>query len=425
MCKNANVVEKPRGYLVPGLAARKSRGYIYSMLDTMPMNGTVATKVTDAPYTILPGSLTSGIILLCDHADNAFPAGYDSLGMPQSQLQRHIAYDPGAAGITRHMSRLLGAPAVLTRYSRLLIDPNRGEDDPTLIMRISDGAIVPGNAVITLEERQKRIDRYYRPYHVAVDQLIDAMIDTGRPPVIYSVHSFTENWRGWMRPWHAGVLWDKDPRLAVPLLNALREDETLVVGDNEPYAGALRGDCVHKHATMRGLANALIEVRQDLILDVAGQAEWGERLGLILRRILAKQHADTTFHRTRYYGSRADRVSATRAAAKRENGMAMRDIDPKLAVELEAAAFRRLVAHLRERADAQNIDLMNLAGFCRNCLANWYRDAALEKGVELSKDESRELIYGMPYEEWKTLHQAEASPEQIGRFEAVSDHKNH
>ncbi len=423
MCKNANVVEKPRGYLFRGLAAWKSRGYIYPMLDTMPMNGTVATKVTDAPYTILPGSLTSGIILLCDHADNAFPAGYDALGVPPSQLQRHIAYDPGAAGITRHMSRLLGAPAVLTRYSRLLIDPNRGEDDPTLIMRISDGAIVPGNAAITLEERQKRIDHYYRPYHAAVDQLIDAMIDAGKPPVIYSIHSFTENWRGWMRPWHVGVLWDKDPRLAIPLLNALREDDTLVVGDNEPYAGALRGDCMHKHATMRGLANALIEVRQDLIRDEEGQAEWGERLGLILRRILANSRADTTFHRTRYYGSRSDRVPTTRDAVKREDGMAVREIDPKLAVELEAAAFRRLVAHLRERADAQNIDLMNLAGFCRNCLSNWYRDAAIEKGVELSKDESRELIYGMPYEEWKALHQAEASTEQLGQFEAA--HKNH
>ena len=392
-----------------GLAAWESRDYIYPMLDTMPINGAVATKVTDAPYTILPGSLTSGVLLLCDHADNGFPAGYDTLGVAPTQLQRHIAYDPGAAGITRHMARLLGAPAVLTRYSRLLIDPNRGEDDPTLIMRISDGAIVPGNAAITPEERQKRIDHYYRPYHAAIGQLIDTMIDAGKPPVIYSIHSFTENWRGWARPWHAGVLWDKDPRLAVPLLNALREDGTLVVGDNEPYTGALRGDCIHKHATLRGLANALIEVRQDLIRDEAGQAEWGERLALILRRILAKSLAGTTFHGTHYYGSRADRVSTTHGAAKLENGMATREIEPKLAVELEAAAFRRLVAHLRERADAQNIDLMNLAGFCRNCLADWYRDAALEKGVELSKNDAREMIYGMPHEEWKALHQAEAS----------------
>jgi predicted N-formylglutamate amidohydrolase len=389
------------------------------MLDTMPMNGTVANKVTDAPYTILPGSLTSGVLLLCDHADNGFPAGYDTLGVAPAQLQRHIAYDPGAASITRHMSRLLGAPAVLTRYSRLLIDPNRGENDPTLIMRISDGAIVPGNAAISQEERHKRIDQYYRPYHAAVDQMIDAMIDAGRPPVIYSVHSFTENWRGWMRPWHVGVLWDKDPRLAIPLLNALREDERLVVGDNEPYAGALLGDCVYTHATLRGLANALIEVRQDLIRDEAGQAEWGERLGHMLRRILAKSRPVTTLHSIRYYGSRSDRLPRADGASRREDGMATREIDPKLAVELEAAVFRRLVAHLRDRPDAQNIDLMNLAGFCRNCLANWYRDAALEKGVELSKDDTREIVYGMPYEEWKALHQAEASPEQLGRLDAA------
>ena len=112
------------------------------------------------------------------------------------------------------MSRILGAPAVLTRYSRLLIDPNRGEDDPTLIMRLSDGAIVPGNAAITLGGAPEADAAYYRPYHAAVDELLDAMIAAGKPPVIFSIHSFTENWRGWMRPWHAGVLWDHDPRLA-------------------------------------------------------------------------------------------------------------------------------------------------------------------------------------------------------------------
>jgi predicted N-formylglutamate amidohydrolase len=218
--------------------------------------------------------LTSGILLLCDHADNAFPDGYGTLGMPADQLDRHIAYDPGAAGITRRMAELLGAPAVMTRFSRLLIDPNRGEDDPTLIMRLSDGAIVPGNAHLTEAEIARRINLYYRPYHIAVDEVIDAMIAAGKPPVIFSIHSFTENWRGWLRPWHAGVLWDRDPRLAQPLLDALRADPAnLVVGDNEPYAGALRGDCVHKHATTRGLANALIEVRQDLIRHAEGAAE--------------------------------------------------------------------------------------------------------------------------------------------------------
>ncbi|WP_245298215.1 DUF1244 domain-containing protein [Rhodomicrobium vannielii] len=372
----------------------------------------------------MQGSLASGVLLLCDHADNSFPPGYDSLGVAPAQLQRHIAYDPGAAGITRLMSRMLGAPAVMTRYSRLLIDPNRGEDDPTLIMKISDGAIVPGNAGISQAEREKRLDSFYRPYHRAVDALIDAMIEAGKPPVIFSVHSFTENWRGWMRPWHAGVLWDRDPRLAIPLLNGLRGDPSLVVGDNEPYAGALRGDCMYQHGTMRGLANALIEVRQDLIRDEAGQAEWAEKLSAILSRILANSRADATFHAIRYYGSRSDRAPGAAPAAG-EHGMDNAQIDPRTQTELEAAAFRRLVAHLQGRPDAQNIDLMNLAGFCRNCLANWYQEAALEKGIELSKDAAREMVYGMPYEEWKALSQPEATPAQLGRFEAVAGGKNH
>ncbi len=322
------------------------------------------------------------------------------------------------------MAQILGAPAVLTRYSRLLIDPNRGEDDPTLVMRISDGAMVPGNAGITAAERQKRLDAFYRPYHHAIDEMIDSMIDAGRPPLIFSVHSFTENWRGWMRPWHAGVLWDNDPRLPVPLLDALRADAALVVGDNEPYAGALHGDCIYKHATTRGLANALIEVRQDLIRDEADQGAWAERLAGILSGLLAKRNADATFHTIRHYGSRTDRAYGSNGHAGREDGMEKTGIDSKLATELEAAAFRRLVAHLREHADVQNIDLMNLAGFCRNCLSNWYQEAAREKGVELSKDEAREIIYGMPYDEWKATHQQEAGAGQLAQFQTASG-KNH
>lgn len=395
------------------------------MLHTVPKTGTAVSLPADAPCIILPGSLTSGILIVCDHAANAFPPGYDTLGLPPSQLERHIAYDPGAAGISQSMALILGAPAILTRYSRLLIDPNRGEDDPTLIMRISDGAMVPGNTGMTAAERKKRIDAFYRPYHRAIDEMIDAMIAAGRPPLIFSVHSFTENWRGWMRPWHAGVLWDNDPRLAIPLLDALCADAALVVGDNEPYAGALRGDCIHQHATTRGLANALIEVRQDLIRDEAGQAAWGERLAGILRGLLAKRNADATFHTIRHYGSRTDRAASANGEGGRKDGMEKTDIDPKLATELEAAAFRRLLQHLRDHADVQNIDLMNLAGFCRNCLSNWYQDAAREKGVQLSKDEAREIIYGMPYDEWKALHQQEATPDQLGRFETAAGGKNH
>jgi len=390
----------------------------------MPSRGSAAQSSAEAPYVFLPGSLTSGILLLCDHADNAFPPGYGTLGLPAAQLERHIAYDPGAAGITRFMAEMLGAPAVMTRYSRLLIDPNRGEDDPTLIMRISDGAIVPGNANLTEAEMAKRIDLYYRPYHSAVDAIIDAMTKAGKPPVIFSIHSFTEDWRGWLRPWHAGILWDKDPRLAIPLVNGLREDQSLVVGDNEPYAGALRGDCIFKHATIRGLANALVEVRQDLIRDASGQTLWAAKLSGLLTSILAEPHGNATFHTVRHYGSRTDRSGRVNSHIVEEDGTPMQEIDPKTIVELEAAAFRRLAAHLRERSDVQNIDMMNLAGFCRNCLSNWYQEAAQAAGIELSKDAAREIVYGLPYDEWKAVHQSEATPDQQQRFAAQAK-ENH
>jgi predicted N-formylglutamate amidohydrolase len=358
---------------------------------------------------------------LCDHAENTLPPEYGTLGLPPEELERHIAYDPGAAGITRHMARLLGAPAVLTRYSRLLIDPNRGENDPTLIMRISDGAVVPGNARITQAERQARIEHFYKPYHEAVDRIIDAMIAAGKTPVIFSIHSFTEKWRGWARPWEVGVLWDRDPRLAVPLIDALRSDPALTVGDNEPYSGSLPGDCVNKHATARGLANALIEVRQDLIRDEAGQIEWAELLASHLQGILSRQDANLTFHEARYYGSHSD-GSAPGHSNGMEHQMGQADTDQKLTVELEAAVYRRLVSHLRNRTDVQNIDMMNLAGFCRNCLSNWYQDAASEKGIELSKEKAREIVYGMPYETWKAEHQTEATPEQKQHFKKASGH---
>ncbi len=385
------------------------------MLDTLPINGSAMHSTVEMPFVLLPGSLTSGVLILCDHAGNAFPPEYGTLGMPPEQLERHIAFDPGSAGVARRMAEILGAPAILTRYSRLLIDPNRGEDDPTLVMRISDGAVIPGNAGIIRAEIARRVELYYRPYHHAVSETVGAMTAAGKPPVIFSIHSFTENWRGWMRPWHAGVLWDKDPRLAIPLLNALREDPEMVIGDNEPYAGTLGGDTIHTHATRGGLANALIELRQDLIRDGDGQAKWAERLSRILERILAQPQAASALHAIRHYGSRSDRPAPENGNGSHGNGAAGPDLS-KIANELEAAVFRRLVAHLRHRTDAQNIDLMNLAGFCRNCLANWLAEAALEKGVTLSKDEARELIYGMPYEEWKAHFQIEATPEQIAQF---------
>lgn len=269
------------------------------------IEGTVAAVTAEA-FVRLAGGFGPGLILLCDHAENRLPAEYGTLGLPAGELERHIAYDIGARRVTERLAETLGAPAVLTRFSRLLIDCNRGEDDPTLIMRLSDGAIVPGNRTLSREERSTRIARYYRPYHEAISELIDQAIADGIAPVLLSVHSFTPAWRGVPRPWHAAVLWDKDPRLAQPLIAALGTDPALVVGDNEPYTGKLKGDCLWRHGTSRGLAHAIVEIRQDLIAEEAGQIAWAERLAAATREVLAGPGADPDLKRARYFGSHTD-----------------------------------------------------------------------------------------------------------------------
>jgi len=265
----------------------------------------LAPRVEEA-FVRIGGSLASGVVLLCDHAANGLPERYGTLGLPPADLLRHIAYDIGAAGVTERLAAALGAPALLTRVSRLLIDCNRGEDDPTLIMRLSDGSIVPGNRTLTDDERTHRLVRYYRPYHAAISAVLDEALAAGEVPVLLSIHSFTPVWRGEPRHWHAAVLWDKDPRLAVPLLGALRADPALVVGDNEPYHGALAGDGMWRHGTSRGLPHALIEIRQDLIATAEGQALWAGRLVAALEKVLAGPGADPDLRRTKFCGSRTD-----------------------------------------------------------------------------------------------------------------------
>ncbi|MBN9263792.1 MAG: N-formylglutamate amidohydrolase [Hyphomicrobium sp.] len=243
-----------------------------------PPAGARTEAVEAESFAVVPGRADAGLILLCDHAGNAFPPEYGTLGLPESQLRRHIAYDIGAAAVTRALAAALDVPAVLTRFSRLLIDPNRGADDPTMIMRLSDGAVIPGNRHLDAAEREKRTARYYRPYHNMIEDVIERCIAAGVPPAIISIHSFTESWKGVPRPWHVGILWDRDMRLSAPMLDYFNADGGLIVGDNEPYKGSLEGDCLWQHATARGLANALIEIRQDLIREPQGQQQWADRI---------------------------------------------------------------------------------------------------------------------------------------------------
>ncbi|HEX3486333.1 MAG TPA: DUF1244 domain-containing protein [Micropepsaceae bacterium] len=339
------------------------------------------------------------LIFLCDHASNAVPPELGTLGLPPSDFLAHIAYDIGAAGLTRALADRFAAPAFLARWSRLVVDLNRGADDPTVVMKLSDGRVIPGNRDAGPAEIGARIARYHAPYHDAVAARIAGARAQGIVPVLVSMHSFTPVWRGQPRPWHIGVLWDKDGRLAQPLMARLRQERDLVVGDNEPYSGALENDCLYRHGTMNGLAHVLIEMRQDLIGDDLSIHRWAERLQNILRDALAAMGSPS--------------IQFTRPLNPISGDAAM---DETTRTELEAAAFRRLIAHLRNRTDVQNIDMMNLAGFCRNCLGDWYREAAAAKGIVLEKDQAREIVYGMPPAEWKKRYQKEASADQQSQF---------
>ena len=226
----------------------------------------------------------TGLILLCDHARNAVPPEIGDLGLSAEDMGRHIAWDVGARGVTLGLAARLGAGAVLSTFSRLVIDPNRGEADPTLVMRLCDGSIIPANRYVDQAEIERRKDAYHRPYHAAIREAINEVEEAGETPILLSIHSFTPQFKGrsW-RPWHVGLLWDRDDRFLRPLLARFQADDSLVVGDNEPYTGQLHGDCMWTHGTCRGLPHVLIEIRNDLIETLDDQADWAARLAPMIR----------------------------------------------------------------------------------------------------------------------------------------------
>jgi predicted N-formylglutamate amidohydrolase len=233
-------------------------------------------------------SVNSRLLFLCDHASNRLPAG--GLGLDPALFATHIAYDIGAASLTRALAKAYGAPALLGGWSRLLIDLNRGADDPTLVMKLSDGSIIPGNVSGDRDadavEVTRRIAAYHTPYHAAIDAELDRM---GKDAVVISIHSFTPAWKGRPRPWEVGILYDRDTRLSAPLMARLAQ-AGFQVGDNEPYTGALEGDTLYQHGTLRGLPHALIEIRQDLIASDTAAQEFASRLKMILDAALSDMH---------------------------------------------------------------------------------------------------------------------------------------
>lgn len=245
---------------------------------------------TFQPYTLHGADRDSRWLITCDHASNHVPetVGGGSLGLPPEHMNRHIAYDVGAAGVTRALADALGAPAVLSNFSRLVVDPNRGLDDPTLLMKLYDGTVIPTNQHADAVEKARRVDAFYTPYHTALEQMAARREDT----IIVAIHSFTPRLNGrHPRPWHVGVLHAFDDRLSDPLLDVLYAQDDLCVGDNEPYAGHLPGDAIDRHALQKGRPNALLELRNDLIETPQEQTRWGQRLAPLLQEARTRMEA--------------------------------------------------------------------------------------------------------------------------------------
>ncbi len=235
-----------------------------------------------APFTLIGEAAPSPFFLIADHAGQLVPAALEQLGLPQVELDRHIGWDIGIAGVTRKLAALLDASAVLQTYSRLVIDCNRPLEASGSIPAVSDGTDIAANVAAGETERAQRVAEIFIPYHDAIRTQLDARAARGQPTILLAMHSFTPVYGGIMRPWQAGVLYQRDNRLAMAL-KPLLEADGLVVGDNEPYAVSDQTDyAVPVHGEARGLVHLELEIRQDLIADEAGQEAWARRLAKML-----------------------------------------------------------------------------------------------------------------------------------------------
>lgn len=243
-----------------------------------------------APFELVNPFATTPLLLVCDHAGRAFPAALGGLGLDEDAADRHIAWDIGAAALTRALARRLDAAAVLATYSRLVIDVNRQPGDPQSIVAVSDGTPIPGNVNLGEADEIARTEAIHWPYHHAVDQAFARLRRIGPEPLFISIHTFTPSLGGVARRWDIGILWNHDPRVAVPLLETLRRHAGVQVGDNEPYSARELAYTLNLHAGAAGMPHAAIEVRQDHCASESGVARWADVLGDALTVLLRMPH---------------------------------------------------------------------------------------------------------------------------------------
>lgn len=239
------------------------------------------------PFILLNENGRAPLVIFCDHAGRAIPRQLGNLGLTPAELAQHIAWDIGIADVAAILARNLDAPCILSGYSRLVIDCNRRLDDPSSIAQESDGIVVPGNRGLDDIARMHRAEEIFKPYHNAVSQLIRKKQEMSPMTAILSLHSFTPVMGGFKRPWHFGVLWNRDARLPIPLMQLLAQLPNVIVGDNEPYSGRdEHGFSIQHHAEAQDLPHALIEIRQDLISDEAGVRQWSAKLEAAMKGLL-------------------------------------------------------------------------------------------------------------------------------------------
>ena len=257
-----------------------------------------------APVATYNSNGAGAFVITCDHASNFVPSEFGSLGLGAADLMRHIAWDPGALGVARAMSKHLDAPLICGSVSRLIIDCNRPIDAPDLITRKSESTVIPGNANLPADERRQRVSRYYEPFHQSVDDAVAKRLSQGSAPGVIAVHSFNPVYKGVSRPWEIAIVHDDDDAWALAIAERLKADESLTVGVNEPYSPK---DGVYytleRHARQLGLKAVMIEIRNDELADARDQLRWGE----LLAKVVEDTYKDL-------YGGQGKGVASARSA---------------------------------------------------------------------------------------------------------------
>ncbi len=255
--------------------------------DHVPARHSLIGRDDPAPFVVLHEHGAAPALVVCDHASRAFPGAMQRLGLPPLQTWEHIAWDIGAGEIARGISNALDAPAVLAGYSRLVVDCNRPPYHEESIRGESDGWVIPGNQALDELERRARLACFFDPYHEAIAAMLGGYRARGVAPLMVSVHTFTPLMAGRLRPWHVGVLWDKDESSARYMIERLGAIDGVVVGDNEPYSGRHPADyTIDHHAEGGGLRHVCLEIRQDQIESPAGVERWVRIMARLLRGLL-------------------------------------------------------------------------------------------------------------------------------------------